>query len=73
MADDPAGDLGDVEPGKIGVQERHVGAELLRDRHGVVAVAGLSHDRDVLLALEERAEAGAQDGMAVGDDDTDAT
>jgi hypothetical protein len=53
------------------VHDHDVGLLFATYAHRVLAVAGAADNRDVGLSLEQRAEAGADDVLVVGDHDAD--
>ena len=58
-------------PGHDHVHQDHVGLRLARLEDGVPRVAGLADDLDPVLGLEHLAQAGADDGVVVDDQDAD--
>jgi hypothetical protein len=54
------------------VHQDHVRLQPLRLRHGIGPVRGLSGDVDVLLGVEDHAEAGADERLVVHDEDAEA-
>ena len=54
-----------VEDGHANVHEHHFGYEALRQLHGRFAVIGLPDDLDVVLRIEQSAEAGADKRLIV--------
>ena len=55
--------------GHVEVEDEHVGAVRAHVAAGVGDVAGLGHDLEALLAVEEHPEAAAHDAVVVGDHD----
>ena len=58
-----------VEVGHADVHEHDVGPQRARRAHRLGAVLGLAHHLDVLLGVEDHAEAGAHEGLVVGEQD----
>jgi hypothetical protein len=53
------------------VHEHHVGAQRAGQLDRLAAVPSLAHDLHVLLRVEQRAEAGADETLVVGEEDAD--
>lgn len=60
-----------VRAGHPDVHQHDVGPLLLRQQYGLCAVRGLSYDLHVGLRVDEYAEGAAQQGLVVGEQDTD--
>ena len=68
---DPACGLEAVDAGHLDVHQHDIGLQPLRDRDGLLPVACLADDLDVVLGLEDQPEAGAHQRLVVGEDDAD--
>jgi hypothetical protein len=68
---DLPGCLEAVQLGRADVHQHDIGPELARQRNGLASVRGLSRDIKVGLGVKERAEAGADDRLVLGEQDTD--
>ena len=51
--------------GMADIHHHHVGAQLLRQIHGLAAVGGLAHDFHIGLGVEDHLEALADHGVVV--------
>jgi len=63
---DRLGRLDPVEHGHRDVHQDDVGRQLLRELHGLLAVARVTHDRDPLVAAEDRLESLGEETVIVG-------
>ena len=66
------GRLDAADPRHPDVHEHDVGSELLGLADGVLAVLGLGDDLDAFLGLEDHVEAAPEQGVVVGDYDSNA-
>ena len=71
VVQEPARGLQAVELGHADVHEHDVGLVLADARERLSAVGGLGDDLDVLLGVEDHAEAAAHECLVVGDEDPD--
>ena len=69
VGEDPARRLDPVDVGHLDVHQDDPGPPLPREVDGVPAVLGLAGDRYPGLRVEDRAKAGAHQGLVVGDED----
>ena len=65
----PAGRLEPAAARHLDVHQHHVGPEAPGDLDGLLAVAGLARDLEVLLGSQDQLEAGPHQGLVVGQDD----
>ena len=68
----PARRLDPVHHRHTDVHEHDVGLQGVSLRDGHLAVLGLAHHLDVVVGVEDHAEAGAHEGLVVDDEDADA-
>src|SRR5262249_19522075 len=69
--DDLASGLDAVGAGHLDVHQDDVRPHLAGPLERRTAVAGLGHDLDVVLGIQESADAGSDQGLIVGEDDPD--
>ena len=69
--DDPLRRGQPVEVRHPDVHQHHVGMQLGHEPDRLEAVVGLTHDLQVVLEVEDRSEAGPQQLLVVGDQDSD--
>lgn len=68
---DAPGRLDAVHDGHLDVDESDVGQPLLGEREALLAVGGLGHHLDVVLEVEQRAEAAADERLVIDQQDPD--
>ena len=69
--EDPPRRLQPVEPGHADVHQHDVGLQLLGEPDRAMAVLRLGGDLDVVLGLEDHAQAAADQALVVGDQHPD--
>jgi hypothetical protein len=69
VAHDPPGCLDPVDEWHPHVHQDDIRTRPIDRRHSVAAVAGLAHDLDVRLAVEDEAKARADEFLVVDDQD----
>ena len=72
VTEQAASRLNPVDVGHADVHQYDVGPQASRLRHRLSPVRRLAHHLDVLLSLQDHAEAGADERLVVGDQDAQA-